>query len=275
MNTDPSVTAARAVVSPTVVADLGLQLAALSRRLDQLTVRHNDLAEATYQLVDQTAAARDGLPDHPIAPAPPAPCWADMTAEQAAAEWDTLADWIAHTLVPWYEITRDQLPDCWPRHRPAVMELSWLHHTHRAAHQRDALPHLAAQWHTEWKPTVLHALGEVIPRHGARTCGPGHHLATYDEQVQTARPYPPTPPPGTHPQQPPAEQLAHRHHWHTHFQQARTHDLNQRQGQQTDSKVPNTTKAATMDWPSDGCPSNAHRLARSSGASVLRLKFDE
>src|SRR5262245_58933300 len=120
MNTDPPTTGphtagmqlrdAATPVSPRQVADLGLQLAALSRRLDHRTDRHNDLAEATYQLVAQTTAARDGLPDHTTRPPPPTPCWSHMTADQAEAEWDTLAAWIATTLVPYYEITRDQLP---------------------------------------------------------------------------------------------------------------------------------------------------------------------
>jgi hypothetical protein len=42
--------------------------------------------------------------------------WPALTAEQAREQWPILAQWIAEVLVPWYEITRDELPDCRPLH---------------------------------------------------------------------------------------------------------------------------------------------------------------
>src|SRR6202011_4918002 len=109
--------------------------------------------------------------------------WAAMDAEHAATAWQDLAHWIEHTLVPWHEITRDQLPDCWALHRPAVTELAWLHHTHHASHQPDAAPHLTAEWHTRWKPAALHTIHNAIPRRGTRTCGPRHHLTDQTQRL--------------------------------------------------------------------------------------------
>jgi hypothetical protein len=59
--------------------------------------------------------ARRG-PDHP-APGgerPGQPAGPDR--EQAREPRPILAQWIAEVLVPWYEITRDELPDCRPLH---------------------------------------------------------------------------------------------------------------------------------------------------------------
>jgi hypothetical protein len=39
-------------------------------------------------------------------------------------------------LVPWYELTRDELPDCWALHAPVVVELSWLRTTYVQAYHR-------------------------------------------------------------------------------------------------------------------------------------------
>ena len=36
-----------------------------------------------------------------------------------------LARWVGETLVPRYELTRNELPDCWALHPPVVAELSW------------------------------------------------------------------------------------------------------------------------------------------------------
>lgn len=52
-----------------------------------------------------------------------------MDVEAARAEWPRLVRWIAEVFVPWYEVTRDELPDCWALHRR--VELSWLATAHR------------------------------------------------------------------------------------------------------------------------------------------------
>jgi len=218
--------APRTAVHPQI-AQLGVLVTRLSERVDQLTHDQGDIAGLTQQLAADTAAVKDALAANTATVSHPGvPCWATMTADQAGAEWEALTDWIADTLVPWYEITRGQLPDCWALHRPAVIELSWLHHTHQAAHQPDALPHLTAHWHTDWKPAALRTIADAIPRHGTRTCGPGHHLTTHDHRLHHPHPTP-TPAHITTHGVPtaPTDQLAARHHWHTHYEQARTEDL--------------------------------------------------
>ncbi|PZS32647.1 MAG: hypothetical protein DLM61_06505, partial [Pseudonocardiales bacterium] len=73
----------------------------------------------------------------------PAVDWPALTAEQAAAEWPRLAQWIDEVFVPWGEITRDALPDCWALHRPVVVQLSWLRSAHVQAYLPAAEPAVA------------------------------------------------------------------------------------------------------------------------------------
>jgi hypothetical protein len=71
---------------------------------------------------------------------------------QARAQWPILAQWIAEVLVPWYEITCDELPDCWPLHRPALVELSWLRSAHVQAYLRSSAPSVEGEWHPALAP---------------------------------------------------------------------------------------------------------------------------
>jgi hypothetical protein len=223
---------------------LAAHLRRLAERLDDLDTRSGQLtdtltnqilpqlnqlrADTTDQLAHHTRQVQHLLDTLTPYTTPPAD-WSTMDADQAATEWDTLAHWIAHTLVPWHDITRDQLPDCWALHRPAVLELAWLHHTHRAAHQPGAPAHLTAEWHTRFKPAALHAIRDAIPRRGIRTCGPGHHLTTDTQRIH----HQPTPQPPPYPADTPAtlptNQLAERHHWQHLYTQAVTADLSLRQ----------------------------------------------
>jgi hypothetical protein len=150
-----------------------------------------------------------------------------MTAEQARDAWYDLADWISDTFVPWYGITRDQLPDCWALHRPVVSELSWLHHTYRAAHLPGAPAHLTADWHTQWKPGALRRIQDILPRRGSRSCTPGHHLATDAERTAT-RTQPARLEHGHGTISLPSDQPAFRSHWHGFFQRAVSADLGNR-----------------------------------------------
>lgn len=207
---------------------LAAHLRRLADRVDDLESHCSELTAAVAdsvlpQLAEHTtqvqqllvSVKRDG--ERPVD-------WPAMDAERASTEWGNLADWIAHTLVPWYEITRDQLPDCWALHRPAVIQLAWLYDTYKAAHRPGAAPHLAAEWHTRWKPAALRAIHDAIPRRGTRTCGPGHHLTNETERI----PRRPTslPPPAAEPSATvPTDQLAEGHHWQPFYVQAVTSDL--------------------------------------------------
>ena len=133
------------------------QLGALTEQVGQITARHTDLAAAVsedlaprvgalHQLVTEELGRlrsdldvllaerneRDKTKNPPVD-------WATLTEEQAAAQWPILARWVGEVLVPRYELTRDDLPDCWALHPPVVAELSWLHTAYARRHARPAL----------------------------------------------------------------------------------------------------------------------------------------
>jgi hypothetical protein len=203
----------------------------LAERLDLLTDELTELRHRSDQLEGLATDIHRTLAQHRAQETAGPPNWATMNTEQAAQAWHDLADWIQNSYVPWYDITRDQLPDCWALHRPVVTTLSWLRHTHTAAHQSGAPAHLVADWHTHWNPAATKQIRDAIPRHGLRSCGPGHHLATStDRALHTARPHPPIAPPATPaiPPSSPTEQLAHREHWNNFYTEALAHDLTDR-----------------------------------------------
>lgn len=224
--------------SPTAeLTALAAHLRRLTVQLHRLETTHTELATTvSTQLAPELTAlrtetleqlARHDTHIHQLTAATPTKArspvnWPALTADQATDAWENLATWIAHVLVPWYETTRDELPDCWPLHRPAVMELSWLHTTHTEAFTPGAAAHHAADWHTRWRPAALHRLREVIPRRGIRQCGPGQHLTN----PQPSRHSPPTTPPAepATPQELPGEQLAERQHWQPFLNHAITTD---------------------------------------------------
>ena len=62
--------------------------------------------------------------------------------------WPILARWVGEVLVPRYELTRDDLPDCWALHPPVVAELSWRRTAYVQADLTRSSPQLGADWHT-------------------------------------------------------------------------------------------------------------------------------
>lgn len=149
---------------------LAAHLRRISDRLDQVASTHTELANLVSEhLSPEITALRNDTGQqlathaaqiHQILTAtearhnPPID-WPAMTADQAAIAWENLAHWIAHILVPWYHITRDELPDCWAMHRPAIVELSWLRSAHIEAFAPNTAAHHAADWHTRWRPAAL------------------------------------------------------------------------------------------------------------------------
>jgi hypothetical protein len=154
--------------------------------------------------------------------------WPRLTAAEARHQWAVLARWIAEVLVPWYEITREELPDCWALHRPAVIELSWLRSAHAQAYAPTSPPHVAGEWHQRWRPGVLTRLAEVIDR---RLCRPGEHLVPHGESRggQAARPRP-----GQR-LIPPNQQLAEGHHWQANYFAAVQADLQSRTARENEA----------------------------------------
>jgi hypothetical protein len=166
------------------------QLGALTEQVGQITARHTDLAAAVsedlapkvgalHQLVaeelgrlrsdlDVLLAERRERDETKNAPVD----WATLTEEQAAAQWPILACWVGEVLVPRYELTRDELPDCWALHSPVVAELSWLRTAYVQAYLSRSSSQLGADWHTRWRPAVLARIRELIK---PDECPPGKH----------------------------------------------------------------------------------------------------
>lgn len=191
-----------------------------------------DLAERVDALVVAMAAYGDADPAEQDAALVD---WPSLSADAAATEWQALGDWVARVLGPFYELTRSQLPDCWPLHRPAVLELVWLRRAYVAAHRPDAVASAAADWHTRWRREALANIAAVISE---RWCRPGQHWTdrTHHElntgSPQTRRPPLPAPPrvPGQRPGPEDAAigtklEITSPQHWGSAFQTASGEDL--------------------------------------------------
>lgn len=137
-------------------------------RIDTLAERVGELTGRVDELAGQVVGAE------PAAPPPNPPVhWPELSAEQARAEWDRLASWVAYVLGPWYQVTRGQLPDCWALHPRAVITLSWLRTAYVAAYTPNGRPDAAAEWHTRWLPAALAQLEAAVPQ---QWCRPDTHL---------------------------------------------------------------------------------------------------
>jgi hypothetical protein len=150
------------------VARLAVLVAENADLLAQVLPRVAGLDDAVAELGGRVDALAENAAETGVAPVN----WPALTAEQAAAEWAALAEWVATVLGPFYEITRAELPDCWARHRPAVLELVWLRRAYLAAHAPDAAAIAAAEWHTRWRRDALANIATIIPK---RWCRPGEH----------------------------------------------------------------------------------------------------
>jgi len=139
--------------------------------------------------------------------------WAALTEEQAVTQWQVLAQWIGEVFVPRYEITRDELPDCWALHTPVVAELSWLRSAYVQAYLPRSEPQSAADWHMQWRSAVLDRIKELVK---PEDCAPGKHVSRRGELVTV-----PTSGSGAMPRQ----QLADPQCWWPFYARAYEHDL--------------------------------------------------
>ena len=122
--------------------------------------------------------------------------WTRMRAAEAREAWPVLAQWVGEILVPCYELTRGELPDCWALHQQVVYELSWLRSTHVQAYLPHAHPDVTAQWYTRWRPAALARVRELIPD---SRCRPGEHLTSMEQSRarRSETPSPTSTPPAT------------------------------------------------------------------------------
>lgn len=189
------------------VGDLEADVATLRGTVDALVADAEDTPAE-----DPAVTARKA--ELGLRPEPPGPwVWPLFDAEQAAAAWDSLSKWVGEVLIPTYEVTRGALPDCWPRHRRIVAELSWLRNAYLEAHLRKAPATKAADWHLRHLPGVLAVIAGVVrPDEGQKpVCGPGLHLQR--------------PRPGDYVDPDEGEQLATCEHWSAAWHEVRDADL--------------------------------------------------
>lgn len=202
--------ARHADLAAAVSEQLGPTLAALEQTTTSELGQLRGHIKELYTAVDQEQQAKNPPVD-----------WIGMNAETAREQWPILARWVGEVLVGWYEITRDQLPDCWPLHTPAVIELSWVRSAHRQAYLAHVHPHITGEWHTRWLPHLLTRLGQLID---SRKCRSGEHRPERGEPMIVEQPQPragePAPLPRT--------QLATPQHWWPFYAAAYRADLARR-----------------------------------------------
>jgi hypothetical protein len=75
--------------------------------------------------------------------------WPDLTAEDAAAEWDGLRRWVLNLRIRFPQATK--IPDCWYRHNDLVEALSALRDYERASFSSTAPPSGAVEWHRAFR----------------------------------------------------------------------------------------------------------------------------
>lgn len=141
-------------------------------------------------------------------------CWPSLTAEQAAAAWDELGEWVARVAMPTLSPTLRQVPGCWPMHVWGRETWSWLHAAHRQAYGPHGSGFQAAEWHTRWVPHAYAAFDGKDAARGGFCDRPEHRAAGAD--------------PG---------RVLRVEDWSLWFDRARAEDLGRRQQEETESST--------------------------------------
>ncbi|MDN5918546.1 MAG: hypothetical protein L0I76_26185 [Pseudonocardia sp.] len=143
----------------------------LGQSLPRITDLEGEVSGLTGRVEELSKASGKPAADKPpkITPAD----WPTISPGAAHREWDALGQWVAEVLCPIYQPTRVELPDCWPQHPRAVVELVWLRHAYVAAHEPDAAATASAEWHVRWRAAAFRNLEDAVPD---KWCRPGEHL---------------------------------------------------------------------------------------------------
>lgn len=104
--------------------------------------------------------------------------WFQLAAENAEQEWPKLGQFVHEVLGGWYQVTREQLPDCWALHRPAFLQVAWLRTSHIEAYLERSHPTQAAEFNVRWLDAALEKVKRAIPDSRCRAAAgrPGEHL---------------------------------------------------------------------------------------------------
>jgi hypothetical protein len=189
--------------------------------------------------------------------------WCTLPAKDAEYQWEALGCWVHDVLGGWYEVTREQLPDCLALHRPALVQVSWLWTSHTEAYLPRSHPNQAAEWNTRWIDATLGKIKTAIPTSRCRAVAgrKGEHLVDELEaqQRRSQDPHQHARQQTTHPAYTPAspysdpsyahgpaqsgeigspgQQVIHRPFWQPYFEQAIQTDLTERQRSKIRSSV--------------------------------------
>lgn len=189
-----------------LLIDLGQELRAMRNELGEATGRFDLVVRDVSEVIGPDVAtlrtemaelrgAVDALLEEPGGATEEAVLhWPDLSVQDAEEAWDALATWVHTTLGYWYEISRAQLPDCWPVHRPALLQVWWLRLTYLTAHEgAGAAPVSMAEWNTRWLDAALGRIAVAIPDTMCRAVagGPGQHLVPKHEAERRAAPVAP------------------------------------------------------------------------------------
>lgn len=151
----------------------------LGQALPRITDLEGEVSGLTGRVEELSKASEKPAADKPpkITPAD----WPALDPDAADREWEALGQWVAEVLCPIYQPTRVELPDCWPQHPRAVVELVWLRHAYVAAHEPDAAATASAEWHVRWRAAAFRNLEDAVPE---TWCRPGEHLVDHMESMK-------------------------------------------------------------------------------------------
>ncbi|ANY10821.1 hypothetical protein AFB00_30990 (plasmid) [Pseudonocardia sp. HH130630-07] len=149
--------------------------------LGRISPRLDDVEQAVAALGGAVEAAATGAGDaeDEALSLTPALRWSQLDRGDKHAAWDALAGFVSEVLNNDYQLTRLELPDCWPVHPRAVRELAWLRTLYISSSAPGTRPELVAEWHVRWLPAAVTNLAIAIDR---RECAPGKHRVTEEER---------------------------------------------------------------------------------------------
>ncbi|GAA1838584.1 hypothetical protein GCM10009772_15330 [Pseudonocardia alni subsp. carboxydivorans] len=149
--------------------------------LGRMSPRLDDVEQAVAALGGAVEAAATGAGDaeDEALSLTPALRWSQLDRGDKHAAWDALAGFVSEVLNNDYQLTRLELPDCWPVHPRAVRELAWLRSLYISSSAPGTRAELVAEWHVRWLPAAVTNLAIAIDR---RECAPGKHRVTEEER---------------------------------------------------------------------------------------------